>query len=143
MNVIHTPTQLISFLVWNSSKGLQREMDLTLRHFDLTYVQFLILMTVQYLSQRQKYVSQTDISEFLVADKNIISQCLKRLHSKNLIRKSSHPSDLRSKIVFLTDLGDSRLLQTSKLIELKDKMYLKLKIEKQNRFTDQLLTLSK
>ncbi len=142
MNLIHTPTRLISFMVWNSSKGLQREMDLTLRYFDLTYVQFLILLTIQCLNEEQKFVSQTDIADYLSTNKNIISQCLKRLHNKNLIRKTSHPADQRSKILFLTELGDRRLLQTSKLIQLKDMMYFKFKLSGKRSFSDQLDTLS-
>lgn len=138
MKVIHTPTQLVSFLVWNTSKEVQKDMDDMLKHFDLTYVQFLILYTTKRLNTVTKFVTQKDISEYLSTDKNVISQCLKRLEKKVYIQKGVHPIDTRAKVVILTKQGEKRLLQTEKLLVLKDRYYLGKKISKSDKFEEQL-----
>jgi MarR family transcriptional regulator, organic hydroperoxide resistance regulator len=142
MQVIHNPLTLISYQMWNTNKELQKELDFILKSFNLTYVQFLLLQTVFILNQDKKFVTQQDISNYLIMDKNITSSTMRRLDFKKYVIRKTHPIDTRAKIILLTDDGEKRLLQTSKLIQLRDEKYFRLKIERQSGFERQLATLN-
>jgi DNA-binding MarR family transcriptional regulator len=121
--VIHNPPDLLSFTLWSVSRKIQKELDVTLGHFNLTYVQFLILQSIENLNLDQKFVTQQDVASKLIADKNTVSQCIKLLHQKKYLKRTKHPADARAKILILTPDGSIKLLQTKKLMYLKESKF--------------------
>ncbi|NJK71726.1 MAG: winged helix DNA-binding protein [Thermales bacterium] len=79
-----------------------------------------------------------DIVEIMDEDKNIISQVIRRLELKKFVRRKTDKNDTRSKLVFLTELGDNKIQMTNNLMDLKDRVYLEVKLRDIDSFMDNL-----
>jgi len=62
---LDNPKDFPGYLIWQAGKDWHRQLDSLLSSFDLTYIQFLVLINLDYLLKRKKYVSQKDIVEMM------------------------------------------------------------------------------
>jgi DNA-binding MarR family transcriptional regulator len=132
------PKDFPGYLIWQASKDWHRQLDALLSTFNLTYIQFLVLINLNFLLDQNKYVSQKDIVLMMDEDKNIVSQVIKRLEAKKLVRRRVDKNDTRSKLVFLTESGQNKVNLTSNLIDLKDRVYLEARLRDIDGFMDNL-----
>ncbi len=135
---INNPSDYPGFLIWQASNDWHRQLDSLLASFDLTYVQFLLLVNLDFISSENRYVNQKDLVEIMNADKNLISQVLKRLELKKLIKRKVDKNDTRSKLVFLTADGNKKVLQTQGIIDLKDFVFLQARLNDISVFVENL-----
>ncbi|NJK71725.1 MAG: hypothetical protein HC932_05830 [Thermales bacterium] len=55
---LDNPKDFPGYLIWQAGKDWHRQLDSLLSSFDLTYIQFLVLINLDYLLKQKKYVSQ-------------------------------------------------------------------------------------
>lgn len=76
------------------------------KYSDLSYMQFSVLASVYWLIlHSEKQVSQTILATHTRINPMTISQMLKVLESKGYIYRTAHLTDVRAKVVNLTDSG--------------------------------------
>lgn len=76
-----------------------------LEPFELTHLQFTTLMLVAWLARLDGSVAQTGLATASEIHPMLVSQMLKILESKGLVSRVRSPSDVRAKLVELTDDG--------------------------------------
>lgn len=67
--------------------------------------------------ERHRGCSQTDLADLLVRDRASTTALLDNLAQRQLIERRSHDTDRRTKLIFLTALGEQRLVQVKAIFE--------------------------
>ena len=109
-----------------------------LRTIDLTHPQFVVLTTLAALLRQQEWVSQTHIARFSDMDVMTVSQIIRLLVKKGLIKREVHPKDSRANIILLTDTGLQKINQALPLVEGIDQAFFG-KLEDKTEVFNQLL----
>ena len=81
----------IGLIFWKVSTQWQRKIKENLNKIDLTHTQFVILASIQELSEDHKIITQKEISDFSSVDTMTVSSVLRLLEKKNLITRITHP----------------------------------------------------
>jgi len=103
-NSVFDPLKLenqLCFPLYAASKEVIRRYKPFLDPLDLTYTQYITLMVLW----DEKKMSVKDLGERLYLDSGTMTPVLKKLESKQYIRRSRAPQDERSVIITLTDEG--------------------------------------
>jgi MarR family transcriptional regulator, organic hydroperoxide resistance regulator len=125
-----TPEESPGFLLWRTSVLWRRAIEETLKSFDLTHPQFVILATTGWLTRNGKKASQAEIGRQAALDPNTTSQILRGLQTKGLIQRI-HSSDERTKHPILTKKGLQILEQALPSVEKCDRHFFsRLDVEK-------------
>jgi DNA-binding MarR family transcriptional regulator len=107
------PRDSAGFLLWRVSLRWQRLMTATLRPFGLTHVQFVLLASLWWLTEKAgEQPSQRQLAEFAATDPMMTSQVLRTLEAKSLVQRSANPSDSRARRLAVTAAG-SKLARTA------------------------------
>ena len=91
----------LCFPLYAASKEVIRRYKPFLDPLDLTYTQYITLMVLW----DEKKMSVKDLGKRLYLDSGTMTPVLKKLESKQYIRRSRAPQDERSVIITLTDEG--------------------------------------
>ncbi len=102
---VETPSESIGFLLWKTTNLWQREIKKSLKKYDLTHTQFVILATTYWLSMKNKNVTQVEVANFIDIDKMMTSNVIRKLKDKSLINREEHKVDTRAKVIKLTEKG--------------------------------------
>lgn len=76
-----------------------------LRKLGITHPQFVVLTTLNFLSQSDDNVTQVSISKMADMDVMSVSQIIKGLEKKEFIKRTSNPKDSRANSVILLAKG--------------------------------------
>jgi DNA-binding MarR family transcriptional regulator len=107
------------FLLTQVSTTWKTAIHDALKPIGITHPQFVVLATLQELTQKNGYVNQVEISRTSGYDVNTLSHIIRLLAAKHfIIRTRSH--DERSKHAVLTSLGANILEQGLPLIDAAD-----------------------
>ena len=117
----HVANESYGLLFWQVSTLWQRKIKESLRPYDLTHTQYVILAVTQELNDRNTEVTQKEISDFSMIDVMTVSKTLRLLENKNLINRENHSSDTRAKRIKNTVAGEEMLQTVSPIIEMVDK----------------------
>lgn len=99
------PYEQAGYLLTQVSFLKQRIVNAALKDLDITYVQFVILAGTLELGDENGIVTQQDISTKRRLDKAMVSNVVKTLIGRNLIKREEHPSDKRAFTLGLTEEG--------------------------------------
>ena len=102
-------SRMVCFLLDSTSNAMIRGYRPELTKFDLTYPQFLVMMTLW----NDDNILIKDISKSTYFDSGTLTPILKRLESKSYIKRVSSKTDERAKLIVLTDEGRLLKEQTS------------------------------
>jgi DNA-binding MarR family transcriptional regulator len=91
--------------VQRAARALGRRFDEVLRPFGLTNGQFSLLMSLN----RPEPPTMGPVANLLAMDRTTLTAALKPLERRGLVRGDPHPTDKRSRILILTDLGRKAL----------------------------------
>jgi DNA-binding MarR family transcriptional regulator len=111
------PEDSAGFLLWQVVHLWQRQVELTLAELDLTHLQFVLLAGIGWLTRQGKLLTQVQLSEFCKIDGMQISQVARKLEAKQWIKRSTHPTDTRAKVLSLTFEGEEVLKKALPPIE--------------------------
>ena len=93
------------------------------------------------LLRQQEWISQADISRFSDMDVMTVSQTIRLLIKKGLLRRQSHPADSRANAILLTDEGLEKVNQALPLVEKIDQTFFGKLSDKTALFNQLLITL--
>ncbi|MEU4215203.1 MarR family transcriptional regulator [Actinoplanes sp. NPDC026623] len=91
-------------LLWQVTNRWQAAQRATLKPFDLTHVQFVLLATLTYL-QASGPVTQKALAGMAATDPMMTSQVLRTLEGRDLVHRPAHPADRRARAVAVTEAG--------------------------------------
>lgn len=104
---------MVCFSLYSASNAMVRDYTPQLKEFDLTYPQFLIMMSLW--NEDSVYIKTLAEETFL--DLGMLTQVLKRLENKGLIKRNRSLSDERAKIIVLTKQGHALKEKTAHIFE--------------------------
>ncbi|MCB0746520.1 MAG: winged helix-turn-helix transcriptional regulator [Ignavibacteriae bacterium] len=135
-----TPSESNGFLLWKTTNLWQREIKKTLKKFDLTHTQFVILASSYWLTNQNENITQVEIAEFIDIDKMMTSNVIRKLIEKKLLKRKEHKTDTRAKVINLTDKGLDTLKNSIKEVESFDVTFFG-KLADKDEFSKELLRL--
>lgn len=106
-------------MLWQISTSWRSAIEAVLRSLELTHPQFVVLATLGWLTKNGERVSQADIGKMAKLDPNTISQIIKGLEQKTLIKREPS-SDGRAKNPILTSKGRQILALAMPEVEMAD-----------------------
>lgn len=127
------------FMLWKASNLLQRLHTECLTDLNVTPTQFSLMTCLVYLSQdgpvtAAKIVSHTGM------DKMMVSDLVKTLEKKGLLKRKNNPDDGRSFLVEPTTLGEKTTNSAVLKIEALDKIFFR-RVKNLKTFHDDLISL--
>lgn len=111
------PDQSIGNLLVRLSNLHQRRVNTELSKLNLTYVQFILLSGIYWLTMDNQEVTQVRLINLTKSDKSMTSIVLKTLIEKKLIVRKEHSKDTRAKIVSITLVGKDIIKEAVLIVE--------------------------
>jgi DNA-binding MarR family transcriptional regulator len=109
------------FLLWRATLRWQREITAALKPYDLTHVQFVLLVAVWWLGEHgDERPSQAQVAAHAEADVMMTSSVLRVLEQRGLVTRSPDPADGRVKRLEVTATGRHLALETVAVVEAAD-----------------------
>lgn len=108
------------FLMWKLTHLWQRFMKSKLEKLELTHIQFALLKLLLNKSSsddRKELITQSEIAHLTDMNVMMVSQVLRNLEKRNIIRRIPHPSDTRAKVVELTTEGEKLINEAFKIVQ--------------------------
>ncbi|MCD8265112.1 MAG: MarR family winged helix-turn-helix transcriptional regulator [Tannerellaceae bacterium] len=102
---IEQPDDQLGYLLMQASLLKLCVVNGALKKLNVTYIQFIILAAILELGATETYVTQQLVSSRRRLDKAMVSNVVKSLINKNLIRRTEHPTDHRAVVLTLTGEG--------------------------------------
>ena len=112
-----TPSESTGFLLWKVNNLWQREIRKTLKKYNLTHTQFVVLATTVWLSHKNSDLSQVEIANQIEIDKMMTSNVLRTLEKNGLLERSEHKTDTRAKTIRPTKKGIGLLEKAVREVE--------------------------
>lgn len=128
------PEESPGYLLWHISLTWRTLIEETLKTFNLTHPQFVILTTTAWLTKDHQHINQIDISKHSGLDPNTTSQILRTLESKKLITRNRSINE-RNKNPRLTDAGQHTLNRALPAVEKADASFFALLSDQEITFT--------
>ena len=101
--------QSVGLIFWKVSTLWQRKIKENLNKINLTHTQFVILATIQELSERYEIITQKEISDFSSVDTMTVSSVLRLLEKKKFLTRTPHPTDTRANKIKMTSEGEKMI----------------------------------
>jgi DNA-binding MarR family transcriptional regulator len=109
------------FLLWRATLRWQRDIAAALKPYDLTHVQFVLLVSTWWLGDnRDGPPSQAQVAAHAAADVMMTSSVLRALERRGLVTRSPDAADARVKRLAVTDSGRRLALETVAVVEAAD-----------------------
>ncbi|HVT10625.1 MAG TPA: winged helix DNA-binding protein [Fimbriimonadaceae bacterium] len=105
------------YQLWLATNAWQRIVRKALEPLHLTYVQFVLMASVDVLSLEGDCVTQAQVARFAATDENMTSQVIRSLAERGLLVRVEHPTDARARCLSLTDSGKSLLYEGKALVK--------------------------
>lgn len=129
------------FLLWQLTTLWQRAIAAALKPHGLTQVQFVLLASLLWLSDKEECVTQVRLARHSKLDVMMTSQVLRSLELRGLILRRSHPTDTRARSLELTPSGRNVAVATIPVIEEVDDVFFGAKGAHRNAFNRELRRL--
>ena len=141
-NVYGDPDKSPGRQLWIATKAWHRMMQRELEPLGLTHAQFLLLASLDYLSQREETVTLRRLCRFAPMDENMASQVVKSLIEKEWVEKSEHPTDRRSQRLEPTAAGRAKVAEAMLVSRPANAAFFEPLGEKTGELAAMLLTLT-
>ncbi|GHT14922.1 MarR family transcriptional regulator [Bacteroidia bacterium] len=131
------------FLLWQVTSLWQRKIRDSLKQYDLTHSQYVLLTCLHWLTLHGQEVTQIVLSSNSKIDPMTTSTVLRTLQQKGLIRRKEHSTDTRAKKIDITEKGKEIIKKAVVTVETADKDFFELLGDKTHDFNEILLALIK
>lgn len=122
ISIHDAPEQSPGFLLWHVSTSWRSAIEHVLKSMGLTHPQFVVLATLGWLTREGDRSTQAAIGKMAGLDPNTISQILRGLEKKGLIKREQS-SDARAKNPVLTSKGSEILTKALPAVETEDNQF--------------------
>lgn len=92
-----------------TSSCIKKEADFFFSRFDLTNVQFNVLMLLRHQNDPHGGLSQARLSEMMLVNGANMTTLIDRMEKAQLVARTANPADRRHNIIMLTEKGKSVL----------------------------------
>lgn len=127
-------------LLWQVTNRWQAAQRATLKPFDLTHVQFVLLASLAWL-QAEGPVTQRHLADHAGTDPMMTSQVLRALERRELVHRPPHPQDRRARALVVTEAGRELANRAVRAVEGCDEAFFAALGEQAGAFTLALQTL--
>lgn len=127
-------------LLWQVTNRWQAAQRATLKPFDLTHVQFVLLASLAWLDVDGP-VTQRILADHAVTDPMMTSQVLRALEVRGLVKRDAHPTDKRAWALAATPSGRALANRAVAAVEACDREFFGVLGSGQRSFTSALLQL--
>ena len=114
------------FLLWRATLRWQRLMVETLKPFELTHVQFVLLASTWWLCDNGGPPRQRDLAEHAGTDPMMTSQVVRALAEAGLVSRAPDPQDARAMLVATTRAGRALAPKAVAAVEAADREFFAL-----------------
>lgn len=104
-------------LLWQTTLTWQRLIREALDPYEISHPQFVILAILLWFSEKNMESSQVMIVNWSKLDKMTVSQSLKKLERRGLVKRHEHAVDTRAKSAHLTEEGKDLIFTLVPLVE--------------------------
>jgi len=132
--------QSLGLLLWQVTNRWQAAQRATLKPFDLTHVQFVLLASLAWL-QADGPVTQRQLADHAGTDPMMTSQVLRALERRQLVHRPPHPHDGRARALAATDEGRELANRSVRAVEACDEAFFAALGNQAGTFADALRTL--
>lgn len=108
------------FLLWQVTLRWQRVVAAALAPFDLTHVQFVLLVSVWWLNAQGSEPNQLAVATHAGTDVKMTSQVLRKLADKGLLERAVDTADTRARRLRVTPAGRRAAEQAVRVVEAVD-----------------------
>lgn len=119
-NPIIYPDDQVGFMLSQAYLLKQRVTNFALKDLDITYMQFVILSTIRILQEEKGWITQQTIADKRRLDKVTVSNTVKTLVQKGLIKRNHHPEDHRALVLRLTTRGMELATRSKEIVRSTD-----------------------
>lgn len=91
--------------IYYTASQVKKQAGEFFRRFELTDVQFNVLMLLHYQGRAEGGLSQAQLSDMMLVNRANITSLIDRMEKASLVVRTSAPSDRRYKIVKMTEPG--------------------------------------
>lgn len=130
ISVHDTPDRSPGFLLWHISTSWRSSIEAVLKPLFLTHPQFVVLAALGWLTRKGDRVTQAAVGKMAGLDPNTISQIMRGLEHKKLIKRESS-FDGRAKNPMLTSKGSELVKKALPLVETADAQFFNNLTEKE------------
>lgn len=131
------------FLLWQLTNLWQREIKKSLKQYDLTHSQFVLLASIHWLLLNKQEVTQITLSNHTKIDPMTTSTVLRTLQEKGFLQRQEHITDTRAKTVELTNEGKKIIKKAVVTVEAFDHKFFSTLEQGLELFNQNILTLLK
>ena len=117
LSEFESPDDSPGFLLWQVASLWQRMIRAALGPFDLTHVQFVLLVSATWLADAGEDVTQVRLATHAKTDIMMTSKVLRTLEHKGLIKREPHATDMRANSIRVTKKGRDLAQQTIQIVE--------------------------
>jgi DNA-binding MarR family transcriptional regulator len=135
------PGDSAGFLLWRSTLRWQRAVAAALRPLGLTHVQFVLLVTVWWLSRDGERPNQRQVADHAGTDVMMTSQVLRTLESRGLISRDVDVTDARARRLVATVEGARLAERATAIVDGADRAFFAA-VDERMRLWDALRMLS-
>ncbi|GHT52930.1 MarR family transcriptional regulator [Bacteroidia bacterium] len=129
------------FLLWQVTSLWQRKIRDSLKQYDLTHSQYVLLTCLHWLTLHGQDVTQIALSSYSKIDPMTTSTVLRTLQQKGLLRRTEHSTDTRAKKIDITEKGKEIIKKAVVTVETADKDFFALLGDTTDRFNETLVAL--
>jgi DNA-binding MarR family transcriptional regulator len=94
-----------------------------LRKIGITHPQFVVMTTLNYLSQSEEFVTQASLAHMADMDVMSVSQIVRGLEAKGYLVRTNHPRDSRASAVRLSAKGQKAIKLSLPVVEKIDDVF--------------------
>ncbi|GHU88580.1 MarR family transcriptional regulator [Bacteroidia bacterium] len=131
------------FLLWQVTSLWQRKIRDSLKQYDLTHSQYVLLTCLHWLKLHGQEVTQIVLSSNSKIDPMTTSTVLRTLQKKGLIQRKEDLTDTRAKKIDITEQGKEIIKKAVVTVETADKEFFALLGDTANQFNETLVALIK
>ena len=110
------PQNAVGFVMWRVMHRYQREVEQALRPMDLTHLQFVTLTLVAWMAQDGDAATQSELARFGDIHPMQVSNVLKALEQKRMVRRTPSLGNTLAKQVAMTPTGMKALREALPLV---------------------------
>jgi DNA-binding MarR family transcriptional regulator len=137
-NDAESSTGLLFIRAYNKWHALIKK---ALRKLGITHPQFVVLTSLNFLSQSDDSVSQVNIARMAEMDVMSVSQILRGLEEKGFVKRISNPKDSRANIIVLLPKGQEIAKSAVPIVEQIDDVFFGILKDSESEFRNFLKTI--
>jgi DNA-binding MarR family transcriptional regulator len=111
------------FLLWRATLRWQRGIAAALVPYELTHVQFVLLVSLAWLNSTGAHPNQLTLARHAAMDVKMVSQVIGRLVARGLVKRDTDPADTRAKLLRITDAGAALARDARRAVEAADEEF--------------------